>query len=86
MEIVNLTFETRVIAVLCLVIILVIGINAALFYSLRNNRTTRHVQLWQKAAKRVLDPWKEEDKALQDLSQLVSQFRGEQDSGEDKTS
>jgi sensor histidine kinase regulating citrate/malate metabolism len=86
MEFVNLTFETRVIVALCLVVILVIGINAVLFFALRNTSTTRHVQLWQKAAKRARDPWKEEDEALNNLSKLVSQFRDEQETVEDETS
>lgn len=86
MEIVNLTFETRVIVALCLVIALVIGINAALFYSLRNTRTTRYIQLWQKAAKKARDPWKQEDEALQKLSELVTQFKEEQESSDDETS
>lgn len=86
MEIINLTFETRVIVALCLVAVLVIGINAALFFSLRKTSTTRHVQLWQKAAKRVREPWKDEDEALQNLSKLVSQLREEQESAEDEIS
>ena len=71
----------RATIVICLTLFIIIGINAAIYASFRRGTQSTTVDLLRKAAKRARDPWKVEDHALQELSDLTSQFRGDTDEG-----
>jgi hypothetical protein len=71
----------RATIVICLTLFIIIGINAAIYASFRRGTQSTTVDLLRKAAKRARDPWKVEDQALQELSDLTSQFRGDKDEG-----
>lgn len=58
--------------VLCITAFLVVGLNAALFVSLRSRKTRGQIDLIHKAAQRARRPWGEEEDALKELSQRVT--------------
>ena len=66
--------------VICLTIFIVIGINAAIYASLRRGNTIGQIELLRKAAGRVSHPWENEDKALQELSRRVGELYPDQKS------
>jgi hypothetical protein len=61
--------------VLCIVVPLVVGINAALYVSLRSRKTVGQIELFHKAATRARRPWGEEDDALKELSERVEAIK-----------
>ena len=61
--------------VICLTLFVVIGFNAAIYVSLRRGDGVRQVDLFRKAFKTARQPWKTEDDALQELSDLVSEIK-----------
>jgi hypothetical protein len=75
----------RATIVICVTLFIVIGINAAIYASYRRGTQSTTIDLLRKAAKRARDPWKVEDQALQELSELTSQFRGDIDDGNENT-
>jgi len=66
--------------VICLTLFIVIGINAAIYASLRRGNTVRQIELLRKAAGRVRNPWEEEDQALSELSRRVKELEKHDDS------
>jgi hypothetical protein len=75
---------TKAFLVICLTIIIVLGINAAIYVSIRRGNEAGQVELFRRAAKTARSPWQVEDEALKELSTLVSKYREkhEQDGGE----
>jgi hypothetical protein len=65
----------NVLLVVCLTLFLVIGINAALYVSLRGGGTQTQIDLFRRAAQRARQPWKEEDEALHELSKRVAALK-----------
>jgi hypothetical protein len=63
--------------VICITLFVVIGINAAIFVSLRHGNEVGQIELFRRAAKTARRPWQEEDDALKELSDLVSKIREE---------
>jgi len=61
--------------VICLTLFIVIGINAAIYVSLRRGNTVGQIELLRKAAGRAYKPWEEEDEALSELSRRVHELR-----------
>ncbi|UCH59194.1 MAG: hypothetical protein JSV61_13370 [Anaerolineales bacterium] len=61
--------------VICLTLFIVIGINAAIYASIRRGNTVGQIELLRKAAKRARNPWEDEDEALKELSKRVSELR-----------
>ena len=66
--------ETNVLIVLIIVIVLVVGVNGLLVMMMRRGHGS-HIRLWQQAARRARDPWGEEHKKLEELSDLVEQLK-----------
>ena len=58
--------------VICLILLIVVGINAALYVTLRRGNEAGQIELFRRAAQRAREPWKEEDDALQELSRRVA--------------
>lgn len=61
--------------VICLTVFIVIGINAAIYASLRRGTTIGQIELLRKAAGRARKPWENEDKALSELSRRVNELK-----------
>jgi hypothetical protein len=61
--------------VVCITIIIVIAINAAIYASYRRGQGPSTIDMFRQAARTARDPWKVEDDALEELSQLTAQFR-----------
>ena len=62
----------RATLVVCLTVAAVIAFNVMIYLSLRRGNEVTTVDLLRKAARRARNPWKDEDDALQELSDLVS--------------
>ena len=72
--------ETNGLIVLVIVLVLVIGINGALFMSMRRGRKFQQLNLWRKALGRARDPWGNEDRDLAELSRRVRELEKPADS------
>jgi hypothetical protein len=70
---------SKAILIVCVTLIIVIGINAAIFASTRRKRSVSTIELFRKAAKRARNPWKDEDAALSELSELVEKLKSDKD-------
>jgi hypothetical protein len=73
----------RATLVICITVFVIIAINAAIYVSFRRGNQSTSIDLFRKAITRARDPWETEDRALQELSDLTSQFRNEDDNGND---
>jgi hypothetical protein len=65
----------RATLVICLTVAAVIAFNVMIYLSLRRGNEVTTVDLMRKAARRARNPWKDEDEALQELSDLVSDLK-----------
>jgi hypothetical protein len=61
--------------VICITLVIVIVINAAIYATYRRGRGPSTIDMFRQAARTARDPWKVEDDALEELSQLTAQFR-----------
>jgi hypothetical protein len=68
---------SNVALVVCLTLLIVVGINAALYVALRRGKETGQIELLRRAARRARQPWKYEDDALQELSRRVADLKRE---------
>lgn len=75
--------EPKVIIALIIVIVLVVGVNGFLVVALRSGRDSKQIQMWQKAARVVRDPWQNENNDLSELSRLVSNLKTSGENSED---
>ena len=73
----------RVFLVVCLTIVGVIAFNFMIYLSLRRGNEVHTVDMFRKAAKRARNPWRDEDDALKELSNLVADLKKENMPGED---
>ncbi len=73
----------NVLLVICLTIFLVVGLNAAIFVSLRGGGTQNQIELFRRAAQRARQPWKDEDEALEELSKRVAALKEKQKDNEE---
>lgn len=65
----------RATLVVCLTVAAVIAFNVMIYLSLRRGNEITTIDLMRKAARRARTPWKDEDDALQELSELVSDLK-----------
>lgn len=65
----------RATLVVCLTVAAVIAFNVMIYLSLRRGNEVTTVDMMRKAAQRARNPWKDEDDALQELSDLVSDLK-----------
>lgn len=70
---------SKAILIVCVTLIIVIGINAAIFASTRRRRSVNTVAMFRKAANRARNPWEDEDAALSELSELVEKIKSDED-------
>jgi hypothetical protein len=67
----------RAFLVVCLTVAVVIAINVMIFLSLRRGNEVTTIDLMRKAARRARNPWKDEDEALKELANLVSDLQSD---------
>lgn len=67
--------EGKAFFAIILVILLVIGVNGALYLLMRRGKSNQTIQMWQRAAKSARNPWQEEKDQLEELSRLVKDMR-----------
>jgi hypothetical protein len=67
----------RAFLVICLTVGVVVLVNIMIYLSLRRGNEVTTVDLMRKAARRARNPWKDEDDALQELSDIVAGLRSD---------
>ncbi len=70
--------------VVCLTLVVVIGINAAIYVMVKGSGTVTQVDLLRRAFGRARKPWADEDEALKELSQRVASLRQEENREEEQ--
>jgi hypothetical protein len=78
----------RAFLVVCLTVAGVIAFNVMIYLSLRRGKGVTTIDLMRKAARRARNPWKDEDDALKELANLVSDIQSdkqEPESADDQT-
>lgn len=65
----------KAILVIFLTIAAVVVFNVMIYLSVRRGDEVTTIDLMRKAARRARNPWKDEDDALQELSDLVSHYK-----------
>jgi Mn-containing catalase len=61
------------------VVALVVLFNIGLALSFLRNRSTRQIIMFQDTLKKITNPWKEEDEALSELRDMVSNLETDED-------
>jgi hypothetical protein len=67
----------RAFLVVCLTVAAVIAFNVMIYLSLRRGNEVTTIDLMRKAARRARNPWKDEDDALKELANLVSDLQSD---------
>lgn len=67
----------RALLVVCITVFAVIAFNVGIYLSMRRGDDVNTITMFRKAARRARDPWKDEDDALKELSNLVSGLKDE---------
>jgi hypothetical protein len=65
----------RVFLVICLTLVAVVAFNVIIYLSVRRGNEVKTIDMFRKAARRARDPWKDEDDALKELSNLVASLK-----------
>lgn len=70
---------TRAGLVVALTLIIVVAVNVVIYYMVAHDRSNKgtagQIELFRRAARRVRDPWQDEDNALKELSQRVEELK-----------
>ncbi|MBK5107335.1 MAG: hypothetical protein JJE12_04365 [Anaerolineales bacterium] len=72
----------RAFLVICLTVGAVILFNVMIYLSLRRGNEVTTVDLMRNAARRARNPWKDEDDALQELSDIVAGLRSDSENAD----
>ena len=67
--------DEKVALVIGLTLLIVIGVNVALYFAFRDRSLPHQIELFRRAAQRARNPWQDEDDALGELSNLVAQLK-----------
>lgn len=67
--------DEKVTLVIGLTVLIVIGVNVALYFSFRDRSLPHQIELFRRAAQRARNPWQDEDDALGELSSLVAKLK-----------
>jgi len=67
----------RAFLVVCLTVAAVIAFNVMIYLSFRRGNEVTTIDLMRKAARRARNPWKDEDDALKELANLVSDLQSD---------
>ena len=63
--------------VLCLTLLLVVGLNALIYIALKGKKAESMSEVLRRLSKGVRNPWEAEDTALSELSELVADYKRE---------
>lgn len=63
--------------VIGLVLLIVIAVNGGLILAVRRGGTQRQIELLRRAAKAAKNPWSEQNKAISELRERVSELESE---------
>lgn len=77
--------DEKVALVIGLTLLIVIGVNVALYFSFRDRSLPHQIELFRRAAKRARNPWQDEDDALGELSNLVAKLKNNNQLNEEDT-
>ena len=66
----------KAILVCCITLVLVIGINVAIYVSVTRKNTVGQIELLRRAARQARNPWGKEDKDLQELAATCVKDQG----------
>ena len=64
-------------AVICLVVLIVVAVNGGLFLAVKRGGSHRQVELLRRAAKTARNPWAEQEQAMDELRERVSELESE---------
>ena len=65
----------KVLLVIGLTLLIVIGVNVLIYFSVTRKGTIGQIELMRRAAKQARNPWEVEDNALSELSRLVANLK-----------
>ena len=65
--------------VICLALLIVVLVNGGLILSVRRGGTHRQIEMLRRAAKAARHPWAEQDKAISELRERVSQLEADEE-------
>jgi len=65
---------SKVALVVCVTVVIVIGINAAIYAAYGKGGSTGTVEMFRQAAKRARDPWGQVESDLEELSRRVTEL------------
>jgi len=69
--------------VIGLTLLIVIGVNVLIYFSVTRKGTIGQIELLRRAAKQARNPWEVEDNSLAELSKLVAELKENSDQGKD---
>lgn len=72
----------KVLLVIGLTLLIVIGVNVLIYFSVTRKGTIGQIELMRRAANQARNPWEVEDNALAELSKLVADLK--KDSSQDQ--
>jgi hypothetical protein len=78
--------DEKITLVIGLTLLIVIGVNVALYFGFRNRGLPHQIELFRKAARRARNPWQDEDDALGELANLVAKLKENESLREENTS
>ena len=73
----------KVMLVIGLTLLIVVGVNVLIYFSVTRKGTIGQIELLRRAAKQARNPWEVEDNALAELSKLVAELKENSDQGKD---
>ena len=73
----------KVMLVIGLTLLIVIGVNVLIYFSVTRKGTIGQIELLRRAAKQARNPWEVEDNSLAELSKLVAELKENSDQGKD---
>jgi len=78
--------DEKITLVVGLTLIIVIGVNVALYFGFRDRSLPHQIELFRKAARRARNPWQDEDDALGELANLVAKLKDNENLSQEDTS
>jgi hypothetical protein len=74
----------KVMLVIGLTLLIVIGVNVLIYFSVTRKGTIGQIELMRRAANQARNPWEVEDNSLSELSKLVADLQKKPDQGQDE--
>jgi hypothetical protein len=74
----------KVLLVIGLTLLIVIGVNVLIYFSVTRKGTIGQIELMRRAANQARNPWEVEDNSLSELSKLVADLQKKPDQGQDE--